>query len=223
MKTKTTIATGYRWRLIIIAAGCLFWAGYCVYDATISYPDQIERYRVFLDYQQDNPNYQSTWPDFAASKGWPTEEPRKMEQHNITTQWLMFALTAPIGVYCLALIVLWQRRFVAVDDQAIYSHGNRQATWDQITRIDASRWASKGIARVYYDTGSGEQEILLDDWKYERNPSTEIYKTLERNVDDEKFEGLADDADEDNEEFVPTDEEPATVTGDISEDDAVKA
>ena len=219
MKAKATIASGYRWRLIIIALGCLFWAGWCVKDATVKYPQEIERREYFEAYKDSNPDWATTWPDEAARQGWPIEEPRERSQGDIMTQWAMFVLTAPIGLYCLVLVVLWQGRFIAVDEEAIYSHGSRKATWDQITRIDVSRWTSKGIARVYYNAGAGEQLILLDDWKYERHPTTDIYKTLEANVDAAKFEG-ADDTLDDTEE--PAEAQNDAVVGDPSEQDAIK-
>jgi len=196
---KATIASGYRWRLLIIALGCLAWAGWCVKDATVTYPEQIDRREYFESYKTSNPEWATTWPDEAASQGWPIEEPMERSQGDILTQWAMFALTAPIGLYCLTLAIIWQGRFLRTDEQAIHSHGNRTATWQQIKRIDATRWASKGIARVYFDSGSGEQEILLDDWKYDRHPTTAIFKRLQEKVDAEKFDGLTDESDPDDE------------------------
>lgn len=203
MQTKATIASGYRWRLIIIALGSLGWAGYCVYDATIAYPNQIARRQAFVDYRDTHADWATTWGDHAIAQGWDPEEPVEKSQGDIMTQWAMFALTAPIGLYCLVLAVMWQRRFIAVDDEALYAYGDRKAVWDQITRIDAQRWDSKGIARVYYNAGSGEQAILVDDWKYERTPTTAIFNRLKEKVDASKFDGL-------DSKHTPADPEPAS-------------
>ncbi|MEM1353525.1 MAG: hypothetical protein AAGC44_02310 [Planctomycetota bacterium] len=217
LTTQASIASGYRWRLIIIALGCLGWASWCVKDATVTYPEQIERREFFVAYQDANPEWATTWPETAASKGWPIEEPTDRSQGDILTQWLMFGLTAPIGLYCLSLVLIWQGRYLGSDEEAIYSHGNRKAKWDQITRIDASRWEIKGIARVYYDDGSGERQILVDDWKFEREPTTAVYQSLKDHVDQAKFEGLEED--DETEELDDGVTEDASVEDSKSTDD----
>lgn len=211
MQTKATIASGYRWRLIIIAAGCIFWSVRCVQDAVWVYPEQIERYEYFEAYKTQNPDWQTSWYPHAEAKGWPAEEPPKREQYNILTQWVMLGLTGPIGLYCLAMVVVWQRKFIAIDEEAIYAQGGQRATWDQIIEIDANRWKSKGIAKISYKANAGAGTIVLDDWKFDREPAIAIFNALRENVDDNVIIGYDDEepsesADEPADE--PADETP---------------
>lgn len=222
MQNKATIASGYRWRLIIIAAGCLFWSVLCVKDASVVYPEQMERYKYFADYKTNNPDWQTSWYPHAESKGWPAEEPPERSQGDIMTQWVMLGLTGPIGLYCLAMVVVWQRKFIAVDEQALYAQGDQRAAWDQITEIDANRWKSKGIARVTYEPDAGGSgTIVLDDWKFEREPTVAIFNTLRENVngdviigyDDEEQDEPADKPADNAADLAPAVDEPNPAPG----------
>ncbi len=195
MDLKATIAGGYRNRLILIALGTLFYSAWCIYDATIGYPKKQDIHEKYQDVQQENPSdWQEKWAEQVKEHGYP-QQPDPVSTWNINTQWIQFAIVFPIGAYCLFSVVRWSRRFVAADDNTLYSHGGVEVPFDQIARIDASRWGNKGIARVYYENGAGEQMVLIDDWKYDREPSDLIFSRIRDNVDADIIEGLDDSGD----------------------------
>ena len=93
MDIKATIdkdSFGYRNRLLLIAAGALFWSGYCVYDALIAYPDQIRAYAAITQLKDDHPDdWRERWEEKAKANDWdPTSEPDKRTEGDILTQWL---------------------------------------------------------------------------------------------------------------------------------------
>lgn len=203
MDIKATIdkdSFGYRNRLLLIAAGALFWSGYCVYDALIAYPDQIRAYAAITQLKDDHPDdWRERWEEKAKANDWdPTSEPDKRTEGDILTQWLQFAIVFPIGTFCLFSVARWSSKHIGVDDDKLYANGGVEVPFEQITRIDASRWENKGIARVYYDLGTGEQNVLIDDFKYERQPADAIFARVKDAVDEDKVEGLseADEIDE---------------------------
>lgn len=191
---------GYRNRLLLIALGALFWAGYCVYDAVEGYPKQIERRAQFEALQEKHPeDWKDHWPEMAEANGWdPTKEPNKRTQGDILTQWVMFAGTLPIGLLCLFSVAKWSRRFIGIDETTLYANGGVEVPFDKIARIDASRWDRKGIARVYYTIDDIEKSILIDDFKFERQPTNEIFKRLKEALDEDKIEGLIEPDQEDD-------------------------
>ncbi|MFK7789858.1 MAG: hypothetical protein AB8C95_10260 [Phycisphaeraceae bacterium] len=208
MDIKATIDTetfGYRNRLLMIALGALLYASWCMYDGLIAYPDQIKAYEAINQVKKDNPeDWKTKWPEVAKANDWDyTKEPNERTQGDITTQWLQFAIVFPIGAYCLFAVGTWSRRYLGVDKTTLYAHGNVEVPFDQITRIDASRWENKGIAKVYYKTSAGEGQVLIDDFKLERQPTDAIFNQIKNAVDPEIIEGLSE---EDDAEETDTDE-----------------
>lgn len=197
MDIKATIdkeSFGYRNRLLLIALGAMLYAAWCLYDAMVAYPDQIDAYQSIQTVKDDYPDeWKTKWPEVAEANDWdPTKEPDKRTNGDITTQWLQFAIVFPIGSYCLFSVLIWSRRFIGADEEHLYANGGVEVPFDQISRIDASRWENKGIARVYYDLGSGEQNVLIDDFKFERQPTDAIFTRIKDAIDEDKIEGLTD-------------------------------
>lgn len=198
MDIKATIdkdSFGYRNRLLMIALGAMLYAAWCLYDALIAYPDKIAAHDAFNRVKIEHPEdwRQTEWPKVATENGWdPTKEPEEKSKGDITTQWLQFAIVFPIGSYCLFSVLVWSRKYIGVDENTLYANGGVEVPFDQITRIDAARWENKGIARVYYDIGSGESNVLIDDFKFERLPTDAIFSRIKDAVDDDRIEGLSD-------------------------------
>lgn len=193
MDLKATLANSYRNRLILIAAVTLLYSAWCLYDAMVAYPDKIEARERFEEVQAEHPETWKTteWPRVAEQNGWDgTKEPDKMGAWNIATQWIQFGIVFPIGVYCLYSLTMWQRRYIGADDTKLYTHTGEEIPFDSITRIDAVRWETKGIAVIQYDTGQGIQSLILDDWKYTREPSDQIFDRLRENLDADQITGL---------------------------------
>ena len=185
-------AFGYRNRLLLIALGALFYAALCVYDARVKYPDQIRANERIEELKAEHPSdWKDRWPEIAKANDWdPTKEPKERTQGDIATQWWQFAIVFPIGTFCLFSVLVWSRRSIGIDETKFYGYGGVQLPFDQITRIDASRWNRKGIARVYYNIDDKEKSILIDDFKFERQSTNEIFNRLKEVVDENKIEGL---------------------------------
>eukprot|EP00752_Nemacystus_decipiens_P016140 g14433.t1 len=213
MDLKATIdkeSFGYRNRLLIIAFGAMLYAAWCLYDARIGYPDKIAAHDAFKQVQNDYPETWRTeqWPEVAKENGWdPTKEPDEKSKGDITTQWLQFAIVFPIGSYCLFSVLIWSRKYIGADDSTFYANGGVEVPFEQITRIDASRWERKGIARVYYDLGSGQGNVLIDDFKFDRQPANAIFNRIKDAIDADKLEGLSEST-EDGADTADTPGEP---------------
>lgn len=191
MDLKATIASSYRNRLILIAVGTLLYAAWCLYDARIGYPEKQDIYDEYKRVQEANPeNWDEVWAKKAAEEGWP-EQPDKVDAWNIKTQWIQFAIVFPIGTYCLLSLALWSRRYIGAGEKMLYANGGVEVPFDKIISIDAVRWERKGIAHVWYDLGSGERRVLIDDWKYDREPSDAIFERIKKNISPDLITGLS--------------------------------
>lgn len=187
-------AFGYRNRLLLIALGALVYAALCVYDARVKYPDQIKANERIEELKVEHPtDWKDRWPEIAKANDWdPTKEPKERSQGDIATQWWQFAVVFPVGSYCLISVLIWSRRYIGIDQTKFYAYGKVEVPFEAITRIDAARWERKGIAKVYYNAGDTEKSVLIDDFKFEREPTNEIFKRLKEAVGEDKIEGLTD-------------------------------
>lgn len=195
MDLKATIDKdpfGYRNRLLLIALGAMLYAAWCLYDARIGYPAKIQAREAFNEVKAEHPeDWKDHWPKVATENGWdPTKEPKEKSKGDITTQWLQFAIVFPIGTYCLFSIFRWSRRYIGADDTTLYANGGIEVPFEKITRIDANRWERKGIAHVYYDLGQGETNLLIDDYKFDRQPANALFNRIKDAIGDDKVDGL---------------------------------
>lgn len=202
MDLKATLASSYRNRLILIAVAAMLYSAWCTYDALYGYPKKERIYEKFVETQEKYPDtWSAEWEKTATEQGWDTSNtPEAPGDWDIATQWIQFAVVFPIGAYCLFSLAMWQRRYIGADESKLYSHAMDGVTFDAVTRIDAARWESKGIAVIYYDAGQGEKSLVLDDWKYEREPSDAIFDRLRENIGEDKITGLTEPMDPDAED-----------------------
>lgn len=184
MPAKTTISSGYRWRLGVIALALLAFAGWFLYDGFIGYPKQQVVREAFAQVKIDHPeDWQTKWLERAQIEGWSTEQPDPpFSDWDITAQ---FFYAAPCLVLGLLFGVSYLRaggRWVASDEAGLKTNAGQSVTWDQIESVDSSRWASKGIAVVYYRDAKGEGRITLDDWKNDAEATKQIYRDIADNT-----------------------------------------
>ncbi|WP_428386160.1 hypothetical protein [Mucisphaera sp.] len=182
MSARTTVSTGYRVRLIIIGLACLGWAAWCVKDGFYTYPRQAQEHAALQDFKEANPDdWNTAWPEYARANGWSEDiaaiKPRS--DFDIYTQYIMLAITGPLGLIFAFRAITSGGWWVEADDDGIRSHGGRAASWSEVTDVDRTRWKSKGIAYVKI---AGGQRILLDDWKYERQPTQAVMEIVEEHL-----------------------------------------
>ena len=59
--------------------------------------------------------------------------------------------------------------------------------FDAITRLNKRRW-EKGIAVVRYTDATGDGKLVLDDWKFEREPTDRIGDEVEKRLKVDQIE-----------------------------------
>ncbi len=185
MSTRATISPSYRWRIGIVGLAAVAFGCWFIYDWKIGYPAKqalYNEYQSVVAPEGDGKllgNYQQAWHEYATAKGYSTSEPKEVSDRDIETQ-LYYGLPCfLVGIPFVVSCLLMGRRFVEVDDEQVWDHKGRKATWDQITHIDKSRWATKGIAVIEYKAEGVTKRITLDDWKYDRAATQSILAQVE--------------------------------------------
>ena len=181
---KARISPGYRWRLVLISLAMLGFGLYCVYDWRIGYPRMVEKYQAYEQVRADYPNtHPEVWPREARQRGWDPEPPKKKTDRDVFTQFLMACIVLPIGGYFLVKLFRENGRWVAMDDHGLTASGGRDIAWDQMQRLDETRWKTKGIAWLHYQGPTGQtRKLLLDDFKSEREPIKQIVQRVQQHL-----------------------------------------
>ncbi|MEO0587430.1 MAG: hypothetical protein AAF078_07310 [Planctomycetota bacterium] len=215
MDVKAKIRPGYIWRPGLIAVALLGFAGYFFYDGAIGYPYQQEIQLAYQQLQQDFPESSNErWIEMATENDWPTDIPSApISDMSILTQFICGFICLPIGFYFAYTFLSTLRWWVAMDDDGLTDHRGRSIPWDAIDSVDTSRWKTKGIAWVHFDNNGKPDKLLLDDWKFEQEPTNQIMTELEErslaitSLETDTLEGGSD-------EPVDQDDAPATSKSD---------
>ncbi|MEM6394422.1 MAG: hypothetical protein AAF797_16770 [Planctomycetota bacterium] len=206
LPTKATISGGYRWRPGLIALFCIGFGFYCLYDGFIAYPKQIEQFdklelivaKADPQHPEHDPEYvnwrsQETWNKLAEKHGiegsiTEVESYSDRSQGDVYTQFIMASIVFPIGLYALYIYISSGSRFVEADHEGVRDHKKQSAAWSDLTGIENPKWDTKGIARLVFKNSDGsEGRILLDDWKFDTEPTRAIYTEALRHADPEAY------------------------------------
>lgn len=183
MTARASISPGYRWRLGIIALACLGFAAWFFYDGYVAYPEIQEIHREYERIQAEHPtDFNQRWAEYAESRGWETDLPERKEDWDIVTQFIFCGITLPIGLAFLWAFIRTGGRWIASDEAGLHTSWGQHAPWSALRSIDKARWKTKGIAVVHYDDQGTPRKITLDDWKYEREPTTMIVNHVDERL-----------------------------------------
>ncbi len=219
MPIRANISPGFVWRLGLVALFCFAMAGWFLFDGTVTYPRQRER---ALEYQRlEEEGRLDDWPERAEQRGWSTANPGEPKtEAEIWTQIILAGILLPPGLFFLVRFLLARQRWVEADETGLRASWGQQLAYDQIVALNKRQWAKKGIAKVVYEQDGRKRRFLLDDWKYEADPTLEILREVEARIEPDRIVGghpeppPEDDIEEGTEEPLPEGPEANTETED---------
>ena len=182
MQVKARTSPGYRWRLAAVAVLGLGWGLWSAYDGIVGYPEHNRHVDTFNQFKERHGDaWRDLWPTEAKQHGWSEKEPRpRKSRFDIYSQYVMAAITLPTGLIFLISFVRTGSRWIASDGATLTTSWGQTAPFDSITSVNKDRWKTKGIAVVNHGQDGGESRLILDDWKYERDPITHMVEQLDK-------------------------------------------
>ncbi|MCA9229171.1 MAG: hypothetical protein KDA57_00855 [Planctomycetales bacterium] len=195
MTVRTNINTSHLVRLGIIGSFCLGMTLYCFYDGLVGYPNQRIRANAFIEFKEEHSQLDpkdivDQWKEYAAERGWPTNDPGKpRSDYDINSQFVMAGILGPIGLFFLFQLLLNRGRWIELNDSTLTSSMGDELTLDQIVELNKKKWQKKGIAKLKYDAGGRTKKLVLDDCNYERVTTNTILRHIEENIDHAKIVG----------------------------------
>jgi hypothetical protein len=162
--------------IFFIALGAWFW-----WDGLVGYPRSNERWNAYETYKKEE--RLAEWPAYAKSKGWVEQQPHKLhKKEDIIGQYVFGTLCDVVG---LILLVYWYtqiRRVIRTDEEAVYTPSGRRVPFEAITGIGKKHWENKGIAKVRYTLDGRHGQFVVDDYKFETEPTRQILTEIEERL-----------------------------------------
>ena len=194
MTLRADISRGYLMRLGLVGLFCFLGGLYFFYDGMYGYPAKRERGIAFLKFEEDNVGMDEleryeAWKEYAAERGWPQDNPLNPETKkpvsliDINEQFYYGGGACLIGLGFLSRFAYMFHRWVECDDSILRDKAGHETSYANITELNKKKWQSKGIAFVKYKSEKGPQQIRLDDFYFERDPTRQILRKVEANID----------------------------------------
>jgi hypothetical protein len=175
---------GYRWKhlmmaLLMIAGGLWF-----AYDGWINWP-RMNEMAVKIEKQLEAAQHAKPIDDNKVTE--LSKEKDKYIKHTSTDilfQKILATVLPAIGLFWLVWTIKDTRGRYRLSGDTLYVPGHPPVSFSAIRRIDKRKWDRKGIAYLHYEHGvpATPAVLKLDDFAYERRPTDEILKRIEKNV-----------------------------------------
>lgn len=200
MATTAQCSTGWRVRLGIIAVMSVFMTAFFLYDGFIGYPDSQKLYEKFKAFQESHEDLGEAellkqWNAHAAQNQLPVENKVKKlldlekTDSDIRTQRILGFILVPLSFMVCLSFMRWLKQTVTCDDSGVSNSKGQTASWESMVKLDKTRWPKKGIAYLHFKEGDVEQRMLIDDFKYERDPTEQIVRAIEAKLEDAQIVG----------------------------------
>lgn len=166
---------------LFVAIFFLLIGGYFFFDGSYTYPKSNERWDAQQDFE--NRGKKEEWPAEAAKRGWVTKKPeKKYSNGDIVEQFVVGGVATVSG---LLLLIYWmtQRKLqLKIEDGAVYTPSGARVPFASIRGLGKKRWDTKGIAIVRYEDNGRLLQFVVDDYKYETEPTRQILDTIEQQL-----------------------------------------
>jgi hypothetical protein len=191
MAAKASVSSGYRLRLGAVSLMVLVFSAYFFYDGYYGYPRQK---KIFDDYQRHvDEGRTDQWEAYASDKGYPSaihgQPGVNKSDFDILVQRVLGFVLLPVLAVLLYYFLRTFGRWVATDESGLLTSWGARCSFDQIATLDKTRWKKKGIAVVNCKDGGAGKRIVLDDWKYQRDPTNTMLKEVESHLTPDQITG----------------------------------
>lgn len=174
-------------KFLYIALVLFAYSVWCLYDGLVAYPAKLVRAKVYHEELAGaNEDRDRLWLERVEQEGWPEYVPEVPEkvQNGIDWQYIQLIGCFAVAIPMVLKYVLARGSFVEADDNELRPSWTKPVSLDAVTKVDKSRWAKKGIAKVYYQAEGKSQVFVMDDFKFDRAAMSQIMRRIEARLDD---------------------------------------
>lgn len=187
----------FKYKFLLIGLIAMAVGLYHFYDPIFVYPEMrpaSEAYEGLKNTLAGNDGeLQRQWADMAKSNGWaekiPKYTPQELNTNTIYSYFIGVLFTFVAGIPCLLTYARCLGQWIGVEGDSLVNAKGQKVAFDQITKIDKTKWEKKGIASLVYSDGGNEQSFLIDDLKFDRQTTDEIMELVEEKVGVDRIVG----------------------------------
>lgn len=193
MTIRADVSRGYLMRLGLVGLFCAFGGAWFLYDGLVGYPAWREQGFAYQEFMEENADLEelereNKWKEIAREKGWrerPLDEEKNIpiSVEAINEQFYYSGAAGLAGIGFLSRFAFMFRRWIECDENHLRDKSGRETTYANITELNKKKWQNKGIAFVSYKTDAGTDRIRIDDFYFQRDPTRQILRKVEANID----------------------------------------
>jgi len=195
MPAEARITPIWKKQKLFVALFLFAFAAYFFWDGAVGYPRADTRYREWKSYHDDG--RLAEWPAHAQQKGWKADEWQKWlddphQQGQIPAERFgrgkileQFVCGGVVGLLGLITFTYWfsqKDRKLRSDAEAAYAPNGKRVPFSAITGLGKKKWEAKGLANVRYEIDGRKGQFVLDDYKYDRDPTHQILAEIEEQL-----------------------------------------
>lgn len=107
------------------------------------------------------------WPNYAASLGWGSDEPKRFSPEEIQEQFNWGIGTMVVGLLVLAYALSQVPTRLRADAVSFTPPRGKPIRFDQVHKVDTRKWKQKGLAYAHFKRDDGKPaKGTIDDLKY---------------------------------------------------------
>jgi hypothetical protein len=181
MPAEARISSIWKKQKLFIAIFLLALGGWFFYDGLVKWPFDNERWTKYEEFE--NARNMAGWREYARSRGWVTEKPHKFHtQSDLVGQYAFGGLLTLIGGIVLVYWLTQKGRVLRSEADAVITPAGTRVPFDAITGMGLKDWDAKGIARVRYQLDGKQGQFVIDDYKFEPDPTRQIFAEIEQRL-----------------------------------------
>ena len=178
MPSEARVSPIWKKQKLFVALFMIAIGGWFFWDGLIGYPRSNEH---FLAHQQlEKEGRSGEWAAYAKERGWDTKVAEHyMGRDKIIGQYVFGTLAAVAGALVLLYWATQKGRVLKTDDEAVYTPAGTRVPFGAVTGIGKKKWDSKGLATVRYELGGKKGKFIIDDYKFDAEPTRAILSEIE--------------------------------------------
>jgi len=191
----------FKYKFLLIGLVALAVGLYHFYDPIFVYPGIhpiSEAYaKLQTELQGDDGALQRQWSAMAEANGWSDSIPYTKQELTTNTLYSYFIgilFTFVAGLPCLFTFLRCLGQWISADGDGLNNAKGQKIAFDQIQKIDKTKWEKKGIAKLIYSDGGSDKSFVVDDLKFDREITDQIMMLVEDKVGVDKIEGALSEA-----------------------------
>jgi hypothetical protein len=178
MPAEARISPIWKKQKLFVALFMIAIGGWFFWDGFVGYPRSNERWEAHQRHLVEG--RLADWPDYAKSRGWVPTPPHKLfKKSDIIGQYVFGGIGTLLGIIVLIYWATQKNQFVRTDENAVYTPRGTTVPFPAITGLGKKRWDAKGIAVVRYELDGRKGQFLLDDYKFDTEPTRKILDEIE--------------------------------------------